>query len=80
MGKNEIYQVSLLQALAYGDYHGSITAAELKAHGDTGIGTFDRLNGELILLDGVISEMKELGLETPTTEERRRVMEQWQRN
>ena len=50
--KNEIYQVSLLQALAYGDYHGSITAAELKAHGDTGIGTFDRLNGELILLDG----------------------------
>ena len=54
MGKNEIYQVSLLQALAYGDYHGSITAAELKAHGDTGIGTFDRLNGELILLDGVI--------------------------
>ena len=49
-----IYQVSLLQALAYGDYYGSITAAELKQHGDTGIGTFDRLNGELILLDGSI--------------------------
>lgn len=49
-----IYQVSLLQALAYGDYHGSVTAAELKQHGNIGIGTFDRLNGELILLEGQI--------------------------
>ena len=52
--RDVIYQVSLLQGLTYGDYHGSVTAKELKQHGDTGIGTFDRLNGELILLDGVI--------------------------
>ena len=49
-----LYQVSLLQGLTLGDYCGSITAAELKQHGDTGIGTFNRLNGELIMLDGVI--------------------------
>ena len=49
-----VYQVSLLQGLTFGDYYGSVTAEELKRHGDTGIGTFDRLNGELIMLDGEI--------------------------
>ena len=52
--KDAIYQVSLLQGLAYGDYYGSITVEELKGHGDTGIGTFNRLNGELILADGEV--------------------------
>ena len=52
--RNVLYQVSLLQGLALGDYCGSVTVAELKQHGDTGIGTFNRLNGELIMLDGVI--------------------------
>lgn len=49
-----LYQVSLLQGLTYGDYDGSVTLGEVKRHGDTGLGTFDRLNGELILLDGRI--------------------------
>ena len=49
-----MYQVSLLQSLAYGDYNGSVTVSELKEHGDIGLGTFDRLNGELILLDGTV--------------------------
>lgn len=49
-----MYQVSLLQGLSYGDYDGSITVAELKEHGDIGLGTFDKLNGELIMLEGDI--------------------------
>ena len=49
-----IYQVSLMQSLLYGDFYGSVTLAELKQHGDTGLGTFDKLNGELIMLDGVV--------------------------
>ncbi len=32
-----------------------------------------------ILLDGVISEMKEMGLETPMDSEMRRVIEQWEK-
>ena len=52
--RDSIYQVSLLQGLTLGDYYGSVTLAELKRHGDTGIGTFNRLNGELIMLDGEI--------------------------
>ncbi|MCR5665967.1 MAG: acetolactate decarboxylase [Eubacterium sp.] len=49
-----LYQVSLLQGLTLGDYYGSITVAELKEHGDIGLGTFDALNGELIMLDGEV--------------------------
>ena len=52
--RDVIYQVSLLQGLTNGDYRGSITVAELKQHGDVGIGTFDGLNGELIMLDGEV--------------------------
>ena len=33
-----------------------------------------------VLLDGVISEMKELGLETPADEEMKRLIEQWEKN
>ena len=50
-------QVAILQSLTYGDYNGSITAAELKQKGDTGIGTFDALNGEMIVIDGSIEEV-----------------------
>ena len=52
--RESIFQVSLLQGLTFGDYHGSISASELKKRGDTGIGTFDGLNGELIMVDGSI--------------------------
>ena len=49
-----IYQVALLQSLAQGHFDGIITVGELKAHGDTGIGTFEGLDGEMIFLDGVV--------------------------
>ena len=52
--RNVLYQVSLLQGLALGDYCGSVTVAELKQHGDVGIGTFNKLNGEMIMLDGEV--------------------------
>lgn len=52
--RDVIYQVSLLQGLTLGDYYGSVTVEDLKKHGDIGIGTFDALNGELIMLDGVV--------------------------
>lgn len=52
--KEIIYQVSLLQGLMLGDYNGSISAADLTQRGDTGIGTFDGLNGELIMNKGIV--------------------------
>ncbi len=52
--RDDLYQTALLQSLTLGEYTGSITIKEMKEHGDIGIGTFDELNGELILLDGVV--------------------------
>lgn len=52
--KETVYQVALLQSLTLGYFDGSVTVKELKRHGDTGIGTFEGLNGEMIVLDGVV--------------------------
>jgi acetolactate decarboxylase len=53
-----IYQVSLLNALMLGDYEGSVSVGQLLKHGDTGLGTFDRLEGEMVVLDGVVYQIK----------------------
>ena len=52
--RESVYQVALLQSLAQGHFDGIVTVGELKAHGDTGIGTFEGVNGEMIVLDGVV--------------------------
>ena len=49
-----LYQVALLQSLAQGYFDGILSVGELKTFGDTGIGTFEGVNGEMIVLDGVI--------------------------
>ncbi len=49
---NAITQISTIDALLAGAYDGQTTCAKLKEYGDLGIGTFDRLDGEMILLDG----------------------------
>jgi len=46
-----IYQISLMSALLAGVYDGQTTMADLLRRGDFGIGTFNQLDGELILFD-----------------------------
>ncbi|MBE6499363.1 MAG: acetolactate decarboxylase, partial [Methanobrevibacter thaueri] len=55
-GNNDdsMYQVSLMQAFMHGEFDGVITVEDLKTHGDTGLGTFEGVNGEMIILDGVV--------------------------
>ena len=48
-----IYQVSTSGALVQGVYQGCVTVGDLRKHGDFGLGTFDGLDGEGILLDGI---------------------------
>ena len=50
--KETLFQVATLQSLMQGDYYGSITVKDLKKYGNTGLGTFDGLNGEMIVVDG----------------------------
>lgn len=52
MRKKKMYQVSTLQALALGYSRAVITVEELLREGDTGLGTFEDVNGEMILVDG----------------------------
>jgi acetolactate decarboxylase len=54
----ELFQVSTLNALMQGYYDGEITVAKLLQNGDTGLGTFDTLDGEMIVCDGVVYQAK----------------------
>lgn len=47
-----IYQVSYYQALYNGNLDGIISLEEIMRHGDTGLGGFSALDGEMILIDG----------------------------
>ena len=48
----EAYQVSTISALIAGGYDGATTVGELLRHGGFGLGTFDGLDGEMMVLDG----------------------------
>ncbi|MCR5235859.1 MAG: acetolactate decarboxylase, partial [Lachnospiraceae bacterium] len=61
MSKTKMYQVSTLQALMLGYSRPVISVAELLEHGDTGLGTFEDVDGEMIVLDGVCYRATENG-------------------
>ncbi|MEU3246639.1 MULTISPECIES: acetolactate decarboxylase [unclassified Streptomyces] len=48
-----VYQSSTMGALLQGVYDGDVTIGELLKHGDFGLGTFNHLDGEMLILDGV---------------------------
>jgi acetolactate decarboxylase len=52
MSEKKMYQVSTLQALALGYSRAVVTVGELLEHGDIGLGTFEDVNGEMIVVDG----------------------------
>lgn len=49
---HSMFQVSTSGAIVQGLYQGAITVGELRRHGDLGLGTYEDLDGEMILLDG----------------------------
>jgi acetolactate decarboxylase len=48
----KMYQVSTLNALALGYSRSVVTVQELLENGDTGLGTFENVDGEMIVVDG----------------------------
>jgi acetolactate decarboxylase len=48
-----VYQRSTMSALLDGIYDGDVTIDDVLSHGDFGLGTFNRLDGEMVVLDGV---------------------------
>ncbi len=61
MKSNKIYQVSTLQALALGYTRPVVTVEEMLQNGDTGLGTFENVDGEMIIIDGVCYQAKQDG-------------------
>lgn len=51
--RHSLFQVSTSNALVQGVFSGTVTVHDLKRNGDFGLGTFDGLDGELVMLDGV---------------------------
>lgn len=56
--RHEVFQTSLMSALLDGVYEGEMTLAELIGHGNLGIGTFEALDGEMIIIDSVPWRMR----------------------
>ncbi|MEU6654399.1 acetolactate decarboxylase [Streptomyces sp. NPDC046900] len=54
----EVYQSSTMGALIDGVYDGDVSVGELLEHGDFGLGTFNQLDGEMLVLDGVCYHLR----------------------
>ena len=61
MASNELFQFSLISALMDGVASSGLPISEILEHGDHGLGTFQNLVGELIVLDGEAYQMKSDG-------------------
>ncbi|OBA59969.1 alpha-acetolactate decarboxylase [Mycobacterium sp. 1100029.7] len=59
-----MYQFSTISALLEGVYDGDVTIAEILRHGDFGLGTFNHLDGEMVILDGVCYRLRSDGTAT----------------
>jgi len=53
-----LYQYSIIDALLAGVYDGDLTFRELKKKGDFGIGTFNHLDGELLINNGIVYKIR----------------------
>ena len=67
--ENKMYQVSTLQALALGYSRAVISVGELLQEGNTGLGTFEDVNGEMIVMDGRCFRADQDGQVTEITHE-----------
>src|SRR5260370_4745338 len=48
----EVYQIYTISSLLRGGYDGDTTVGELLRHGSFGLGTFNGVDGEMMVLDG----------------------------
>ena len=56
-----LFQVSTSGSLVEGVYAQAVTCAKILEHGDFGLGTFTGLDGEMVVLDGVIHRVQDDG-------------------
>lgn len=59
--RNAVYLSAPVDALMKGCYKENTSIRELKQHGNFGLGTFNDLDGEMMMLDGTVYQLKEDG-------------------
>jgi acetolactate decarboxylase len=59
--QHTLYQVSTATALVEGIYKGAVEVATLRAHGGLGLGTFEGLDGEMVIVDGHFFQVRSDG-------------------
>jgi acetolactate decarboxylase len=64
MPVHTIFQVSTSGALVEGIYERAVSTKILPNYGDFGIGTFDKLDGEMVVLDGEVYQVRSDGTVT----------------
>ncbi|MBP8645967.1 MAG: acetolactate decarboxylase [Syntrophobacteraceae bacterium] len=69
--KDTVFQASTISALMEGVYDGETTFGELRKHGDTGIGTFNGLDGEMIAVNSRFFQVKSDGKAYPVEDSSR---------
>src|SRR5499427_4777967 len=56
-----LYQVSTATALVEGIYQGAVRVGTLREHGNLGLGTFENLDGEMVIVDGQFFQVRSDG-------------------
>jgi acetolactate decarboxylase len=64
MAQNQdtLFQYSTIATLLQGVYDGDMTCGELKENGDFGLGTFNALDGEMVVLDSQVYQVASDGI------------------
>ena len=62
MPLHTLFQVSTVGSLVEGVYAEAVTCAKILEHGDFGLGTFAGLDGEMVVLDGVVYRIQGDGI------------------
>lgn len=57
MSSNRLYLCAPINALVEGIYEEKIPLREIKQYGDFGLGTFDDLDGEMVMIDGAVYQI-----------------------
>jgi acetolactate decarboxylase len=69
---NKIYLCAPVNSLVEGIYEQNIPFSEIKKHGDFGLGTFNDLDGEMVMMDGLIYRVGSDGKVNQITDEEER--------
>lgn len=69
--RDTIYQVGPIDALMAGVYDGDYVVGDLRQHGDLGIGTLNKLDGEMICVDRAMFQIRVDGKVYPVADDAR---------